>query len=166
MTANSAPAHVDVQLNYLAKGGHRPVNYAITPPPGVPQRSGEVVAKRVRLRLGRIGHAEPGLREPAQRVHNDQTFFSGPRRVRDHLPADEAEQRLTERHAIINVWRGVECPVLTWPLAMCDARTIDPGDLIPSDLVYADKVGEASKSVRWCFGIERARLASTKKETS
>ena len=25
---------------------------------------------------------------------------------------------------------------------MCDARSIAPGDLVPSDLIYPDKVGE------------------------
>lgn len=108
-------------------------------------------------RLGRLGHSEPGLREPAQRVHNDQTFVSGPRRVRDHLPADEAEQLLRKRHAIINVWRGAGAPVLTWPLALCDARSIDLAhDLIPSDLVYPDKVGETygfspNPAHRWLY---------------
>lgn len=106
-------------------------------------------------RLGRLGHSEPKLREPAQRVHNDQTFVSGPRRVRDHLPPEEAELRLQKRHGIINVWRGVE-PVLTWPLAMCDARSIDPADLIAQDLVYRDKVGEtygfqANPAHRWSY---------------
>lgn len=28
------------------------------------------------------------------------------------------------------------------PLAVCDARSIDPGDFVASDLVYPDKVGE------------------------
>jgi len=93
-------------------------------------------------RLGRIGHTEPGLREPAQRVHNDQTFVSGPRRVRDHLPAELAEARLQKRHGIINVWRPVGVPIATWPLALCDARSIREEDLIPTDLVYPDKVGE------------------------
>lgn len=81
------------------------------------------------------------LREPVQRVHNDQTFVSGPRRVRDHLPADEAAERLKHRFAIINLWRPL-ATVEQLPLAMCDARSIAPGDLVPSDLVYPDKVGE------------------------
>lgn len=106
-------------------------------------------------RLGRLGHTEPSLREPAQRVHNDQTFVSGPRRVRDHLPPEEAEQRLKKRHGIINVWRPVE-PVLTWPLAMCDARSIALSDLIAQDLVYPDKVGEtygfqANPAHQWSY---------------
>ncbi|MEY4576467.1 MAG: hypothetical protein RL701_1170 [Pseudomonadota bacterium] len=94
------------------------------------------------LRLAQPGHTEKGTREHVQGVHNDQTFISGPRRVRDHLPPAEAEQRLRARHAIINVWRPIGGPALTWPLAMCDARSIDHADLIPSDLVYPDKVGE------------------------
>jgi hypothetical protein len=81
------------------------------------------------------------LREPVRRVHNDQTFVSGPRRVRDHLPADEAAQRIKHRFAIINLWRPLDV-VEQLPLALCDARSIAASDLVPSDLVYKDKVGE------------------------
>lgn len=83
----------------------------------------------------------PALREPVRRVHNDQTFVSGPRRVRDHLPREEAEQRLRGRVAIVNLWRPL-ATVERLPLALCDARSIAPEDLAPSDLVYPDKVGE------------------------
>jgi hypothetical protein len=82
------------------------------------------------------------LREAVRRVHNDQTLDSAPRRVATHLPPDEAEWRLQRRFAIINFWRPVMGPVLQTPLALCDARTIDPKDLIPSDLVYRDWTGE------------------------
>jgi hypothetical protein len=85
--------------------------------------------------------ATSSLREPVRRVHNDQTFVSGPRRVRDHLSADEAAQRLKHRFAIINLWRPLDV-VEQLPLALCDARSIAAGDLVPSDLVYQDKVGE------------------------
>jgi hypothetical protein len=85
--------------------------------------------------------ATSSLREPVRRVHNDQTFVSGPRRVRDHLPADEAAQRLKHRFAIINLWRPLDV-VEQLPLALCDARSIAANDLVPSDLVYKDKVGE------------------------
>jgi hypothetical protein len=85
--------------------------------------------------------ATASLREPVRRVHNDQTFISGPRRVRDHLPANEAAQRLKRRFAIINLWRPLDV-VEQLPLALCDARSIAASDLVPSDLVYKDKVGE------------------------
>jgi hypothetical protein len=89
--------------------------------------------------------AEPGraaLREPVRRVHDDQTLNSAPRRVARHLEPDEAAWRLQRRFAIVNFWRPVAGPVLQTPLAVCDARTIDPADLITSDLVYPDWTGE------------------------
>lgn len=89
--------------------------------------------------------AEPGraqLREPVRRVHDDQTLRSAPGRVRKHLSAEEAALRLERRFAIINFWRPIGGPVLRAPLAVCDARTIAPEDLLPSDLVYPDWTGE------------------------
>jgi hypothetical protein len=86
------------------------------------------------------GHGE--LREAVRRVHDDQTLDSAPRRVVKHLPPDEAQWRLKRRFAIINFWRPIEGPVLQTPLAVCDARTIEPADLMASDLVYPDWTGE------------------------
>lgn len=83
-----------------------------------------------------------GYREPVRRVHNDYTAKSGPRRVRDHLPPDEAEQRLQGRYYEVNVWRPIVGPLQDAPLAVCDARSIAPADLIASDLIYPDRVGE------------------------
>ncbi len=39
-------------------------------------------------------------------------------------------------------------PVQQAPLAVCDARTIDAGDLVPTDLRYRDRNGEVY-SLRW-----------------
>jgi hypothetical protein len=86
------------------------------------------------------GHGE--LREAVRRVHDDQTLESAPRRVVKHLPPDEAQWRLKRRFAIINFWRPIGGPVLQTPLAVCDARTIEPKDLMASDLVYPDWTGE------------------------
>ena len=46
------------------------------------------------------------IREVVRRAHNDYTEWSGPQRVRDILP-DEAEDLLTRRFAIIQVWRPI-----------------------------------------------------------
>jgi hypothetical protein len=86
------------------------------------------------------GRAE--LREPVRRVHDDQTFDSAPRRVARHLAPEEATWRLQRRFAIVNFWRPIGGLVLRTPLAVCDARSIEPTDLIPSDLVYPDWTGE------------------------
>jgi len=122
------------------------------------QRTGavKVVIFDHTIRVDEPGREDRGLREPVRYVHNDQTERSAIRRVRDHLPADEAEQRLLKRFAIINVWRPIGAPVLSSPLAVCDARSIASGDLLPSDLVYRDKVGEtfsvrANPAHRWYF---------------
>ena len=81
------------------------------------------------------------VRQPARRVHVDHTARSGPQRVRDLLP-DEAETLLRARVQVINVWRPIRGPVKDAPLAVCDARSVAPSDLVPSDLVYPHRTGE------------------------
>lgn len=96
------------------------------------------------------------VQAPLRRVHNDHTPLSAPRRVRAHLPAAEAEYRLQRRYAIINLWRPIAHPVFSAPLAICDARSLAPQDLIPNDLVYHNQVGEtysvlANPRHRWFY---------------
>lgn len=81
-------------------------------------------------------------RAPVHVAHNDYTTLSGPQRVRDLLPAQEAEQALQRRFAIVNVWRSINGPVLDTPLAMCDAGTVAGEDWIATDLKYPDRTGE------------------------
>jgi hypothetical protein len=88
-----------------------------------------------------------GPRQPATRVHVDHTARSGPQRVRDLLP-DEAEELLKGRVQVINMWRPIRGPLQDAPLAVCDAGTVDFADLVPSDLVYRERVGE-TYSVTW-----------------
>ena len=96
------------------------------------------VRKRVEGAADRGGNL---LRQPVARVHVDHTGRSGPQRVRDLIP-DEAEQLLKGRVQIINLWRPIRGPLLDSPLAVCDARTVRPDQLIASDLVYPNRVGE------------------------
>jgi hypothetical protein len=99
---------------------------------------------------------EKDAREYAKVVHNDYTAKSGPRRVRDHLPPEEAAQRLQHRFAEINVWRPIRGPIESSPLAVCDAQSIAPQDFVASDLIYRDKVGETYRFLynpnhRWFY---------------
>ena len=80
-------------------------------------------------------------RQPATRVHVDQTAKSGTQRVRDFF-GDEAEELLRGRVQVINLWRPIRGPLRDAPLAVCDAGSVAPGDLVPSDLVYQNRVGE------------------------
>ena len=84
---------------------------------------------------------EKGARPPAKMVHNDYTFKSAPRRVRDLLP-NEADRLLKNRFAEINVWRAIRGPIESSPLALCDARSLRAEDIVPMDLVYRDRQGE------------------------
>lgn len=83
-----------------------------------------------------------GPRRPARSVHNDYTVKSGPQRVRDLLGPEEAETLLQRRFAIVNVWRPIGGPALTAPLALADAQSVTPEDLVPLDLVYPERTGE------------------------
>lgn len=88
---------------------------------------------------------ESNAKEPVKRVHNDFTAKSGYNRARVELAArriDDAETLLQHRFAIVNVWRPIAGPVQTSPLAVCDATSIAPTDLVAGDLVYRDRVGE------------------------
>lgn len=80
------------------------------------------------------------LREPVLYVHNDYTEASAPRRLREILP-DEADALLARRFAIIQVWRPLTVIVRN-PLAIADARSIAPEDLIASERRYPHRVGE------------------------
>jgi hypothetical protein len=81
------------------------------------------------------------IREVVRRVHNDYTEWSGPQRVRDLLP-QEAEQLLSRRFAIVQVWRPIRHPVETFPLAICDAKSLSPDDLVVSERRYPNRVGQ------------------------
>ena len=101
---------------------------------------------------------------PAHMVHGDYTLTSAPQRLRDLaqppgmndtlrsvlpdgealLDPDAADKALSEgRFAIINLWRNIaEEPVATHPLALCDAATVQPDDLVVFEIHYHDRVGE------------------------
>jgi hypothetical protein len=81
------------------------------------------------------------IREVVRRVHNDYTEWSAPQRVRDILP-DEAADLLQRRFAVIQVWRPIRHPVETFPLAMADARTLSPDDMIVSERRAAGRIGQ------------------------
>jgi len=107
-------------------------------------------------------HSEKGLRQPVLVTHNDYTEKSGPQRVRDLLPPEEAENLLKRRFAIVQVWRPVRAPVQQMPLAICDAQSLGPGDLVAADLQYQDRVGEIYQVAynpghRWFYFPEMRR---------
>jgi hypothetical protein len=96
----------------------------------------------LRRRVQGVDDRAPGApRQPATSVHVDHTATSGPQRVRDFF-GDEADELLRGRVQVINLWRPIRGPLRDAPLAVCDARTVAAGDLVASDPVYRDRVGE------------------------
>ncbi|KAJ2915080.1 hypothetical protein MD484_g5334, partial [Candolleomyces efflorescens] len=86
-------------------------------------------------------------RGPALRVHADQTYESGPARLRIHLP-DQADRLLKGRMQIINVWRPIGNPVAHNPLAVADWRSVNPAqDLLATKRIHPDFIG-ATYNVR------------------
>ena len=101
---------------------------------------------------------------PAHLVHGDYTLTSAPQRLLDLtnppgandtvrsllgpgetlLNADTVADAIAGgRFAIVNVWRNiVDEPVATHPLALCDAQTVHPDDLVVFEIHYHDRIGE------------------------
>ena len=114
------------------------------------------------LRSGSEGEREAKLvREPVLSAHNDYTEWSGPQRVRDLMGA-EAEELLERRFAIIQVWRAIADPIQSNPLAMADARSVAPEDLLVAERRYPGRVGQTyrlkySPRHRWFYFPEMRR---------
>jgi len=89
----------------------------------------------------RAERRESGAQKPVRLAHNDYTERSGPQRVRD-LCGAAADDLLSRRFSVINVWKPIRGPVETAPLAICEAPSLRAEDLIPTDLVYSDRKGE------------------------
>ena len=104
------------------------------------------------------------MQGPAHLVHGDYTLTSAPQRLRDlarpptlndtyrtALPEGatlldgQAVEEAVEsgRFAIVNLWRNIARePVATRPLALCDAASVRPEELVVFEIHYGDRVGE------------------------
>jgi hypothetical protein len=87
------------------------------------------------------------IREVVRRVHNDYTEWSGPQRVRDIVP-DEVEALIARRFAVVQVWRPIHHPVESWPLAIADARSLAPEDMVVTERRYRERTGQ-TYAITW-----------------
>ena len=116
----------------------------------------EVFDHTIRKRLPADLKAQTTVQRPAVLlVHSDYTLSSGPQRVRDIVP-DDADQLLQRRVAFYNVWKPLYRRVEELPLAMCDATTHVPEDMLRMDLKYRERTGEIyvmrwSAAHRWVY---------------
>ena len=118
-------------------------------------------AKRVQvfdhtLRSGDEAEREARLiREPVLSAHNDYTEWSGPNRVREVM-GDEAAGLLERRFAIIQVWRAINQPIESNPLAIADAKSVAAEDLLVAERRYPHRIGQTyrlkfSPGHRWYY---------------
>jgi hypothetical protein len=80
-------------------------------------------------------------RPPVFKVHVDKTEETGIQLVRDTVP-DKAEALLRGRIQVINLWRPIRGPVSDTPLALCDARSVRPEQLIATEMVFPKQTVE------------------------
>jgi hypothetical protein len=82
----------------------------------------------------RAARGERGVRIPVDQVHNDYTEASGPKRKLEILAAAGRRDLADRRVAFVNLWRPIVGPVQDNPLAVCDARSVAPADLVATDI--------------------------------
>ncbi|KAI4527203.1 hypothetical protein K525DRAFT_257220 [Schizophyllum commune Loenen D] len=87
--------------------------------------------------------------QPVPAVHVDINKERARTRL---LAAFDGEHQDAERVAIINVWRPLNGPVMDAPLALCDASTLDPSDMMWT----TDKYGGGyfirhNENMRWMY---------------
>eukprot|EP00026_Physarum_polycephalum_P011325 Phypoly_transcript_11540.p1 GENE.Phypoly_transcript_11540~~Phypoly_transcript_11540.p1 ORF type:complete len:312 (+),score=40.87 Phypoly_transcript_11540:251-1186(+) len=84
-------------------------------------------------RVGEDGVSLPTERKPVLFAHVDQTPVSAHKRVARHVNPPVPFKRFQ----LINVWRPIKNTVYDYPLAVCEAFSVDvERDLEPTDLVY------------------------------
>lgn len=94
-------------------------------------------------------------REPVLRAHIDQTARAAAERIRLHVPEKEEVEKLlagankkdgeegATRFRIINVWKPLNGPIVSSPLGVAQASTIDQKqDLVPVEHRYPHRTGE------------------------
>ncbi len=102
-----------------------------------------------------------GRRGAATRIHVDYTAKSGPQRARDALGAAEFDRLIASGARIVqvNVWRPIRGPVRRSPLALAEANSVAPRDLVATDQIFPDRIGEIyhlahDPSQRWWHAPE------------
>ena len=86
---------------------------------------------------------------------NDYSARSGFVCLREHL-GDEADALARGRFQILNFWRPLVNPVEDSPLALCDARSLTPADLVDTERRAPNHIGEIQLALydpaqRWYY---------------
>jgi|SRR5882672_946933 len=111
-------------------------------------------AKRVVMTPGAVArYGEKSTRyrtsfnsRPARFTHVDYTERSAPVLMKSLLEKAAPDFVPRGRYAGYNVWRVLSDPPQDVPLAICDARSVEAGDLVPGDAIF-----DAPGAAQWSF---------------
>jgi len=159
--SRESPVEITAELVYTIDTGVKPVNESFGPGDLQRRDVGALESRPMRIRDGRPLASQLSLDlngfvlvEHATRVAD---FFDKGQLATVYYPEIEAlvkrvsgAQRvvvfdhtlLPHRFAVIQVWRAINQPIQRNPLAIADARSLAPRDLIISERRYSHRVGE------------------------
>jgi hypothetical protein len=112
---------------------------------------------------GRGGPRPAGATFTGDFVHADFSAAAAADMVRHNLPPEEAELRLGgPRFAVFNVWRAFSGPPQDVPLALCDTRSIAPGDKQYCQITLGERTWENvtyyyNEAHRWWYCPDMTR---------
>ncbi|KAK8122762.1 hypothetical protein PG984_011432 [Apiospora sp. TS-2023a] len=78
---------------------------------------------------------------PIPGVHIDASHDGAVSRIQQHWPEEAAELQ-KRRFQIVNVWRPLTLELRSWPLALCDVRSVAACDLVLADQILPGHQGE------------------------
>ncbi|KAF2489453.1 hypothetical protein BU16DRAFT_519476 [Lophium mytilinum] len=91
--------------------------------------------------LPRNSRGAVGKAQPFASVHADQTASSAMRRL-EYFHPEWFDKYKNGRVQIVNIWKPLHGPTFDAPLAVCDYRTVEDADRVPTDVVFPDYLGE------------------------
>ena len=115
------------------------------------------ITKRSNRKSGALN--KDGPRQPADRAHVDYTVDSGPLRAKQVLEKNFSKNFYKYRIIQLNIWKPLSSIVLSSPLAIADASSISFKDLVATDQIFPDRVGEIyhlayNKEQKWYWVSE------------
>ncbi|KAF2753096.1 hypothetical protein EJ05DRAFT_490317 [Pseudovirgaria hyperparasitica] len=106
-----------------------------------------IVLRRLQLRQRDVNFPIAGgvpwqKPQPSLLTHVDVTLDSAKKIIREIYEDQVASEILESRFQVITVWRPLRVPVRDWPLAICDASTVDQNDFVDTDVIYPSYIAE------------------------
>jgi len=96
------------------------------------------------------------FQQPASRAHIDHSYEGGIAIIREAY-RERAGAVLGRRWQLVNAWHPLRGPLVDWPLAVCDVRTVDfardtmAGDVVDRSQVFENTQCHYNESQRWYY---------------